>query len=517
MKGFRHANLFLLLALAAFTACQDIGADRPTIFERSPSSETIEPEVPTAPVRPSGAVIIQPGHCGCQDGEPITVGECAAICDSKPSSPTPKLYLSVEVTEEISLDIYQDFYGWCYQEISDAEGNTITGAKCQYEIMDEEGNVSYQDVTDVSSSSNNLVVDINDGVFLDDVTYRVTIIEATSGARSTTFQVRKYSSTPGSNIGGPLQYMPINRYACGIRNGGATSQDQNDFSRFHLYFNSQTRPEPLRQETVGSFFCHDLGPTGDNPPTNSPLLEETTGVFTLWDRGDPRFYDLDNDTFEDINNIIEREVKLQGAELAQTPRLFAELEWLSAFDDGDITPGDTSTSNQVQVVPEKLGYYMTPFLDTDTYRAYCPKERHYYQDSPLFKAMREVIAKDTEALYVAKQDNVCDFILINESVVEKIWFYTENGLAIKPTDSTIRGKKVQFYWPPADVAAGENPYIKKGHQRIYTIKSTEELTSGCSESVAASSTTGTNGNGVRTNIPPHDKRVGCIPVLSSGN
>lgn len=514
MKKLAIVNFLTISLLLILGGCQDIGADRPTILQGETNLTDNVLEKPPLPIpeRPSGAVIFKAGYCGCEAGKPITVGECANICSEKQatSDNSQKLFFSVDLTEEITLDIYQDLFGWCTQQLSDPNTGlpVATAPGCDFELKDEDGNIESIPFEPGSGTTN---FSLNIAGLDDDLTYRLTLVERTSGARSTTFQLRKYSPTEGGGIRGPLQYMPINRYACGIRNGGSTSQNQNDFERFHLYFNSETRPEPLQEDTIGSFFCHDLGPTGNAPPTNSPLFEETTGVFTLWDKEDPRFYSLDGDLIEDINNIIEREVNLQGATLTQTPKLFAMLEWLSAFDDGDAVPGDSSTSTTVQVVNKQLGYYMTPFLNPDTFRAYCPKESHYYSSSPLFKAMREVIAKDTEAFYVAKQDNACDFLLVNESVVSKIWFYKENGQAIKPTDSTIRGKQIQFYWPADPVS----PYIKKSHQRVYTVRSTSELANSCSTGPSSSSSTSTNSSGVRTNIPPHDKRIGCIPVLGS--
>ena len=122
--------------------------------------------------------------------------------------------------------------------------------------------------------------------------------------------------------------------------------------------------------------------------------------------------------------------------------------------------------------------------------------------------MREVIAVDTEGLYIAKEDNACNFLLVNESVVKSIWFYVEGGQHIEPTTDTISGKQVQFYWP----ADSTSPFIKKSHQRVYTIKSTSDLGNGCSGGSAG--TGGTSGsNGIPTTIPPHDKRIGCIPVM----
>jgi hypothetical protein len=121
------------------------------------------------------------------------------------------------------------------------------------------------------------------------------------------------------------------------------------------------------------------------------------------------------------------------------------------------------------------------------------------------------VAVDTEAIYAAKQDNVCDTILIKQSLLSKIWFFKEGGKHITPTDDTILGKQVQFYWP----ASIESPHIKKSHQRTYTLKSVDELnSSSCNGGAANIENSSQNSEGAKTSLPPHDKRLGCIPVLA---
>ena len=505
--------IFILTAQLIIISWEDnVPTDRPTFSNNNDSlindndideEEEQEPEV----IRPSGAVIIQPDYCGCKNGEPITIGDCAAICSNSQDSGNgqEQLFFNVELTTAITLDIYEDVFGWCNQEINENE----TDVRCAIEVKSESGNLSEINFTP-SPGVTSFTTDISGLSF--DETFRLTLVEKSSGARSTTFQVRKFSELRDPRQNGPLQLMPVNRYACMIVNGGATSEFQDSIQRFHLFFNSETRPEPLQETTVGSFFCHDKGIYGTTP-INSPLLEETTGVFTLWYKDDPRFFSLDGDQIMDINQIIEQEVNLQGASLPETPELFVPLEWQSAFDDGDSSPGSDASGGDttVTVVNKELGFYMAAFIDEDNnFTSYCPTRDHYYSSSPFFKAMREVIAVDTEALYIAKQNNVCDFILVNESVVSDIWFYTENGQHIQPNSQTIRGKQIQFYWP----ADPSSPFIKKSHQRVYTIKSVSELSGGSCNNTVTTEDSSSSANGVRTVFPRHDKRIGCIPVLS---
>lgn len=504
--------LIFITTLMAFTSCESVPRDRPTILQDQNNVTTVDPDpdVKVAEItRPSGAVILQPGQCGCQAGEPITLGDCAAVCSNKQASSDNRelLFFDVELTEAITLDTYEDLNGWCTKPLinPDTQEQTELNASCNMEVKDESGSLLTLDFNPVAGTTS-FALDIS--ALADDKTYRLTVVESASAARSTTFQLRKFSSLISSNMSGPLQLMPINRYTCMIRNGGATSQTQDNIERFHLYFNSVTRPEPLRESTVGSFFCHDIDTFGTTP-INSPLLEETTGMFSLWFKDDPRFFDLDSNTREDVNQLIEQEVILQGSALSAPLDIFSSLTWMSAFDDGDVSPGQASDAASVTVVNSELGYYMNPFMDEQTYKAYCPTRAHYFSTSPLFSAMREIISVDTEGLYLAKQDNVCDFLLVNETIMNKIWFYKEGGNHIQPTTNTIQGKQIQFYWP-ADVAS---PYIKKSHQRIYTIKTTSELGGSCGSTV----TTGqaSNASGVRTSILPHDKRIGCIPVMGN--
>lgn len=511
MKVFNLHIIFILLVSTIFISCDDnIPRNRPTFDvseSKSTDTEVEEEEVEEEPSfsRPSGAIVIQSNHCACAKGKPISIGNCTNICQEKSASSdeTKKFFFNVDLTTAITETNLLDMFGFC---------NTLDGetsvASCSIEVKDEAGNVDFNLAFAPGAGKTSFAVDI--GALAEDQTYRLTIVEAASGARSTTAQLRLTSDLIDDTVGGPLALMPVNQYSCLFRTGSIDSTSGEliveDVNRFHFYFIPETRPEPLLQSSLPSVNCYDIELYGTTP-INSPLLEESTGSFSVWNKADPRFFDLDGDNVLQIHNLLEQNMRLQGQALSEPPSLFFPLSWPNGFDDGDTNPSDTDDSTTIEVASGDLGYYMTPFLDSDTFKAYCPKKEHYFSNSALFKAMREVVALDTEGLYAAKQDNVCDFLLIKESLLKKIWFYKEAGEHIEPTNDTITGKKVQFYWP----ADTNSPFIKKSHQRIYTIKAASEITCGANTSPESG---GQSGDGVRTNIPPHDKRIGCIPMLA---
>lgn len=502
--------ILILFALSVFQACTDnIPRGRPTLSLDTPLvtdvDENTDENVDENAViqRPSGAIIIQADACACQNGKPISIGDCAGICAAKQSTgdATEKLFFNVELTEAITLDVYQDVKGWCSTLPSEDVPNS-----CSIEVKDEEGMTDFIafDPQDGQTS-----FEIEATTFDKDETYRLTITEETSGARSTTIQLRLYSELIDDTIGGPLALMPVSSYSCLFRDG-FFDQDTGeliieDVNRFHFYFIPETRPEPLSAATVPTVNCYDIEIFGNNP-INSPLLEESTGVFTVWNKDDPRFFDLSGNGTRRVHELIEQNIELQGQTLSQPLNLFFPLNWLNGFDDGEDVPGQEDT-NSLTTSTAQLGFYMTPFMDDVTFKAYCPTRNHYFSDSPLFKAMREIVAVDTEGLYAAKQDNVCDFLLIKESLLKQIWFYLEGGQHIEPTNDTVQGKQIQFYWPPDP----NSPFIKKSHQRVYTLRGSGEITCGNAPNVDNG---GQGSGGVPTNIPPHDKRIGCIPVLA---
>jgi hypothetical protein len=515
MKNLIANILFIQLLFFAISCEDSVPRDRPTystdeLLEVTDTDTVTEPELLEIPTRPSGAVIVQSDFCGCQAGKAVTIGNCEATCSSKQASSDASevLFFNVALTENITLDTYEDLAGWCGREIIDPNTSEAvsTGVECSMEVKNEAGSVVLNIPFGAVAGSNSQKINIT-GIDAD-TTYRFTLVESSSGARSTTFQVRKESTNDENTQTGPLMLMPVSQYTCIFR--AQTEFDENtgeliitDVNRFHFYFNSETRPEPLQEATTSTVYCHDIEKF--NTPVASPLLEETTGSYTVWNKNDPRFYDLkeiNTPNKIDIDEIVYEKVLLQGAVLTAPPNLFMPISWPNQIDDGDSSAGGSS-GGTLSPVTKQLGYAMRPFLDDNTYKAYCPTQLHYYSTNPIFKALRDLVG-DTEALYAAKQENVLDYLLVRESILKNIWFYVEGGQNIEPTSDTIQGKKIQFYWP-ADAAS---PFIKKSHQRVYTVTAASELSGDNTVETGVS-----NGEAVRTNYPTHDKRIACIPVL----
>ncbi len=499
---------FTLLLLVLFTSCDDNLANRPTLdfSDQSVSTDDDDDEAEedeSTIERPSGAIeILANSACICSAGEPISIGsQCDSICSSRQSSSneTRTLYYQVSLNSLITETYIEDMYGFC-NTLTDDDSDEV--ASCYLEIKDPDGTITASPTVTPTAGQVKFSEDI-DGLLDEGTTYRVTLVELTSGARSTTVQVRVTPDLIEDTIGGVLALEPINEYNCLLKSQESTTFNVLDATSFHFYFNAETRPDPLLESSMSAVYCHDVTTYGTTP-ISSPLLSEQVGIFTLWDSSDPRFYALDSgdDTLQ-IHKLIEQNMTLYGSEPDETPTYFYKLNWPSAFDDGDLgTDSSNSTSVTLDVVNSDIGYYMVPFVNETTLKAYCPTAEHFYSDNVIFKSMREYIGEDmdTEALYVAKQENVCDFILVRETILKQIWFYTEDGQNIQPTDSTVSGNKIQFYWP-ADTSS---PYIKKSHQKTYTVKRASEVSCGDASLDDTSDS---------SSLPTHDRRIGCIPKL----
>jgi len=514
MKNMKIKKIFtfvlLLTLLATVTACMDDAPrDRPTFNNSSVSNTTDGTDTTDTDTfdgsRPDGAVFLQAGFCGCKAGEAITLGNCDNFCASKSSEQNAILYINTIVNNEISLnEDLKDLYGWCNNAIINPDtGESASGnASCVIRAKDSSGVVGELTLNPVKSGdSPTIEVDITNLAL--DKTYRVSIVEVSSGSSSDMIQVRRFSEPFDEVIKGPLWTEPINQYTCFSRL--LEQQDSDLFyvgiSRVMFYFNSETRPDPL-PAGVADFYCHDYFKYGTTP-INDPLLEETPQAFTLWDIWDPRFFDYDSNNILTIHEILQNKVIEQGYNMDTAPEVFFKFTWPTGVDVSQLDTGSGSTSSSTNTEdPDKaLGYYMTPWVDQNTFKAYCPKQAHYYSTNQLFVAMREVVGVDTEGLYVAKQAGASTYMLIKESLLKSIWFYIESGQHVEPNNDTVTGKQVQFYWPADPLS----PFIKKSHQQVYTIKAASDLNT-ISSGQAGS-------NGAPSNYPPHDKRIGCVPAL----
>lgn len=531
-KNTIYSLILILLFSSIMSACQEIDrSGRPfrTINNDITDPDDDDDDDKVIPERPANAVFIQPGTCGCQNGKPIVMGNCASVCSSKPTSTQEMLYMSVKLGEAIELSDMKDLYGWCLTVLTDPEtGEPLPGQAnpgCVLEAKDNSDN-TYTIPLNPSAGSKNLTVDIS-GILDPQKNYRLTIVESSSGVRSNTAQIFKYSEDPNQTIEGPMWLSPISQYTCFVR---VTSQDDtngnlyfDDAYRLHFYFGPGQKPDPIPR-SIGNLFCHDIFKYGTTDRETFPRLEETPNTITLWDKEDPRFYDLSgNETGGpnaklDIHDIITKKVRQQGNTISDNLEIFHEFTWPGA-PELNAEAGNSAATN----LP--LGFYMVPWIDKTNYRAYCPNEtEHYYSSNPIFRALGEVLGLSTEGLYIAKKEAQTivnengeqgiapeDYILIRESQLKKIWFYIENETHYTPTDSNVKGKKIQFYWP----ANPSSPHVKQSHQRLYTVKSATELSN--SGSNIDDNGGADTGNGGKQNYPPHDKRIGCIPFAEASS
>lgn len=505
---FKKLLIFTTLMML-FAACEE--APRQRFFDASlqNAGNFVDPDADkevefTPPTRPDGEVFLQPGGCGCENGEPITLGQCTNFCVGKGTN-AATFYMYVKISEAIETNPnFGNLAGWCANKLTwnDPEtGEVVTqpeSPNCEIVAKDQDGGFAVPGTPLVTSTtgSGGVLVTFNIATFQKDKTYKIQLKEAISGAASDYIQLRIPEESILNPIAGPLRIQPTFGYSCVNRqvfqDGDSGQTIYGDAFLQHFYFVSEDRPEPLpivSQQT----YCHDIYQFG-NTPINNPLLNETPGAFSVWDKNDPRFFDLDDNAEMQINDLIAQEIRNQGQNLTTVPKLFFPLE----YPNGPEIEGESTGSGR-----KSMGYYMVPWIDQSNFRAFCPTQTHYYGVDPTFRAMRELIGADTEGLYIAKQNGKCDFILVKESLIKQIWFYQENGAHVQPTDSTIQGKQIQFYWP----ADTNSPYIKKSDQKVYTVKPANNL--GCE----ADSSVSNNSSQISTSYPPHDNRIGCVPAL----
>jgi hypothetical protein len=217
--------------------------------------------------------------------------------------------------------------------------------------------------------------------------------------------------------------------------------------------------------------------------------------MALWDLSDIRFADQNSDSRSDINDTIQKKL-LDDYGINKTINIFGLLTW------PNMPNIDGNTPN--------LGYYMVPWIDPVSGRAFCPNQENYNSSDKLFNILKEVVGVSTEGMYMAVKEPELltndgnetvlaptDIMIIRENLLKKIWFYYEDNQHLVPDEITATQKTIHFYWP-ADVGS---PYIQKSTQKIYTIRRPSELDVGAGQT------------GIPTTVAPADKRFGCMPAL----
>jgi len=515
-------STWVLGLLGLLLSCQDTIPNRSTITQSSNANEPIVCPDDKDPVmkdgviteckdkefkRPNDAIFWKTDFCACNNGKPVSYGNCTSFCSTKNTNGAETLFANFTVGDEISLSPLGSVYGWCNQVLPTDKENP----RCEIEAKDDEGDISIIPVS-VSANTNSLTANIQ--TYVDyDKTYILTLVEKTSGARSNSVQFIKFSVDLLSPILGPLKISPITQYACLVRAYLVDDSTGDNFYesayRLHFYFIPRMPPKPV-PPNFPQLICHDIF----NPLYGSidmeiyPRFEQDPDIFNLWDLTDPRFYDINVNGKEDINDLIIQKTKTYGGSLPGTSSFFSELKWANY-------PTFSSDSSKSDSSNLKLGYYMKPWIDSSTFKSYCLNSTHYNSNNPLYKALRDIIGVDTEGLYIAEKSpetisnssgelttGYPDYLFISESDVKSVWFYLKNGVPTVPTDENIGNNAIYFYHPLNKAS----PFVRTTSQKIYRVKGASELTTSSVSGGSGSST-----SGLQTTYTPHDRKIGCIP------
>ncbi len=530
-------TVWALCLLGLFVSCQDTIPQRSTINPGSIVSETPTceedeeltevadaSEIPSdktqidfenkiyyckdkASVRPDNAVYWKSDFCACNNTKAVTYGNCASFCSSKNTGGVETLFANFTVSEAISLGGLGNVHAWCNTNLP---GDTVNPS-CELQAKDETGAAVAIQVT-IPQGSNSLQANISSLSY--DKTYVLTLVEKISGAKSNSIQVIKFSTDVTLPILGPLKNAPISQYTCMIRDYSEDSVNGDIYYdssyRLHYYFIPRTPPKPVPAGN-GNIVCHDIFNTalyGKIDDELYPRLETIAGAFNLWDTTDPRFYDNDGEGRLDINQAIVQKTKIYGATINADSRFFQVFPPQPEKGAFQLKLDDNQTF-------QALGYIMAPWTDQTTFKSYCLNSSHYNSSNPLFRALGEYIQVDTEGLYVGEKSAEAvtnssgtvtqgspDYLLIRETDVKAVWFYLKNGVPTKPTDDNVGNNAVYFYYP----LNKSSPYVRTSTQRIYRVRWGYELGSN-----TTGSTSSNNSSGTTTTLPPHDRKIGCVP------
>lgn len=437
--------------------------------------------------RPDNNIFVRRDFCACLEGRPDIINDCESFCSSRTQSES-RLFATVDVGPDVALNNeLQNLHGWCNNEIT---GSDEVSPSCVIDLWSESGSETSLAVQ-TFPGSNRFEAELTSLQY--NKTYVARIIEVVSGASSDSFQLRRYRrSSDDNDTSTPLRIMPVSQYTCLDRASNGCGQiDGTDelylcANRSYFYFPANNQPPPIPAgEQSGFMVCHDLS-QGQNDNELFPRLELRPQHMAMWDLADIRFADLSNDGRPDIHGLIEDRLR-DDFNINQSVNLFFPLAYFH-------WPNPVSGPQ-----PNNLGFAMTPWIDPQTNRAYCPGREHYESSSPLFNILGELVGVDTEGLFMGvRQEGTGNpsIIFIRENLLRRIWFYYKNGQHYEPDSITAGQETIRFYWPP-DVV---DPYQQKAYQRIFTIRSPNNIS-------------GEVETGIPDRVSSHDKRVACIPAL----
>src|SRR5690606_3220461 len=95
-----------------------------------------------------------------------------------------------------------------------------------------------------------------------------------------------------------------------------------------------------------------------------------------------------------------------------------------------------------------------------------------------------------------------DMVLIRETDLKAVWFYLNNDVPTVPTDDNVANVAVYFYYP----LNKDSPFVKTSTQRLYRVKGGNEVSGGQVPQGGG----GTDSGGL-SQLPPHDRQIGCVP------
>ncbi len=523
----RLLSLVLLIILCInFTSCNESGlegivplsegsSERPKLVNPNRGKPT-EPEpdpTPSDPVRPQGQVSIDNDYCLCKENLPYMYN-AGSICDNTCASigsTTPVLVGNTTLGEQLTLD--QDIFqgkliNWCEAPLSIDDQN----ASCSGIIREQFGTGSETDVDIIIGTNNNFRVEFAANQLIENRIYNFKIRAKSllTEAFSDNIQFQVKDNTTPEDYGGKLSIGLAKRYYCLVFTGATTNDRDNEY-KLHFMFDAANDP-PVIPDGVVQFLCHNESLGTPDSPLFSRLGEET--AFQLWDKIDRRFYvnnpdDPDNTNGEsDINLFVKKRLKEKFNQTLTSVGLFNALETR-------IYPG-VANDSQDQVIGFKLQSFTDP---DDPDFPFCPTEVDLNRPpndedfDELFNVLGEFIG-GTEALYMAlrtprqldpiSNNFVDDVMFINQTQLEKIWFYRNSSnqpTYLDPNDDNFRNivksETLYYYWPANELA----PTVKVAQQELYKVQTREEIIS------EITGTPPSFGGAAR----PADKRIGCIP------
>lgn len=424
--------------------------------------------------RPDAAFSFKDNTCVCRNEKPVSKGDCADVCRGKNTKGADVLFADFSVGSVLANSSLKNVKNWCYKYLI---GDT-SFPKCAVEVTDSEGKKS-QLVNFTFPKNNSLSMDVS--ALEDDREYWFRLVETTSKATSIPFEL--YIFDP---IGYPLKTSGLSQYSCYPR-------DSKDL-RVNFYFGAH-RPNALKGNE--NIICHDVAKFGEADSTATPRLDLLSPVSSLWSTNNFLFFDNNGDGVLDINELVAKMVKDNGGEIKKNIRMF-----------GVLTGAGTKEQNHEAGNSEydRLGFVMSYWVDTKSFQSFCPSEKDYAAGTPVLKAMKDILARGTEGLYIAdrSEDENRTYLFIRESDLRTVWFYNNNGVPTRPTEEQLQFQTIYFYHP----LNKENPLVKQPHQKIFRVRAGSELTTGLTTLQAFTPNTGE-----MISYPSHDRKLGCVPKL----